>query len=501
MKRRGLVSRFVSAFKMAWYKTADVNPGNANFSIQRRNMVTTLNMEGPRLAARARDLFANTALGRGVVRAMIRHAVPQPIHPIPAAKNTKGEANKEYENFNDVMGDLWARWTRDPLAFSVDGLMRYSQMQRCILRECIVNGEVFLVAQNRRNANGLPGLRIEIVSSQRLASVAASQPYTSVRADDRAGIERDKDGRPVAYHFTERTDSGQTIRFEARDVLHLMLPLYPGQQFGEAISAPIGELLHHISAYLLAEVQGQQAAASIAIITKGQSDILPADNVDSTGTALEPGLYALESWNRLHLAPGEEVTQVPAMRPGGQFPSFMGITQKNVASGAGVPHEEISGDYAGVNLSTARISAMVAEENGREWRELVELAATWMYDRFVDAAILEGMRVPQGATLAGIRMHTHTVPAARIMDPSKEITAFKEAMQSGMMNWTDVLQRFGSNPKRFLDIKKAEMELIKQSGVAIDPYGELDNGASSDGAAVVPARSQDNQDDPQEETA
>ena len=136
----------------------------------------------------------------------------------------------------------------------------------------------------------------------------------------RQGIEFDRIGRRVAYHFLRRhpgdvTDpglAGETVRIPAREIIHVIDPVDAGQLRGVSKFAPAIVKLFLLDQYDDAELDRKKVAAMHALFITTPAPAEPFDVAESTGEDgertmdLQPGQIVM-------LEPGEQVqTSDPA---------------------------------------------------------------------------------------------------------------------------------------------------------------------------------------------
>ena len=181
----------------------------------------------------------------------------------------------------------------------------------------------------------------------------------------RCGIEFDALGRRVAYHlYRSHPEDGrlvpmsgqgglETVRVDAREVIHLYRVLRPGQIRGEPWLSRALVKLNELDQYDDAELVRKKTAAMFAGFVTRQS---PEDNLmgeggpDGDGIALaglEPGTLQL-------LEPGEDIKFSEPADVGGSYSEFLRTQFRAVAAALGITYEQLTGDLTGVNYSSIR---------------------------------------------------------------------------------------------------------------------------------------------------
>ena len=181
-------------------------------------------------------------------------------------------------------------------------------------REMFVAGECFVRLRPRRAEDRLRvPLQLQLLQSEMLPFEKTEELGNGRRI--RCGIEFDRMGRRLAYHFRRRhpgdsTDRGgvipETVAMPASEVLHIYRPIDAGQIRGLPHVAPAMVRLFLLDQYDNAELDRKKTAAMFAgFITKESPEeaLLGETEVTEDGTAtasLEPGTLQV-------LLPGEDV--------------------------------------------------------------------------------------------------------------------------------------------------------------------------------------------------
>lgn len=472
-----MIRRFATSLArrvLAYYRAAEPSRLNGGWRRTPPTPQSWLLADGRALRARMNDVYRNTAIGRGLTKSIVRRVIPQPIMPMPAIVNAQGDETREAKSLNLGLSRIWDAYWQDRRAFSLDSKTDFATMQRLAMRALLLDGEVFCIRHRRRNRRGFPNLRFQLVSPERL--VGFKPDLRSYRDPQREGIDYDDDGRPVRYRFYKSESQMEFEEFRARDVYHLMVPEYIGTDIGEALSAPIGELIYHFGRYFLAEVQGQEAGARLPIVVTSEDGVSPFPLQSETEQGGLPGEVTgssyeeVEYFARLLLRPGEAAAPFPQTRPGAGFAPFCEKTMKMMAAATGTPYEEMSGDYSGVNYSTSQMSRIVSDESAQEYRDEIEDFALWQWRAFNEECAVAGLIQPTNANEMLMFRAISTRPAMRIVDELKKANADNLDMKARRKTWTQCLAERGLTPRDFLEAERRERELLAEFKAAFDPY-------------------------------
>lgn len=272
---------------------------------------------GDVLRARARQLVRDNPYAAAAVEAFVGAAVGDGITPSPTIVDGA---------LKSALKAAWLRWTDEADA---DGLTDFYGLQALAARSLFVAGEVFIRFRPRRPTDGLSvPLQLQVIESEQLPlSYGVTNALTGNEV--RHGIEFDRIGRRVAYHFLKRRPGevevggnfdafGRTV-VPASEVLHLYRPLEAGQVRGQSQLTPAMVRLYLLDSYDDAELDRKRVAAMFAGFVKKQAvgDASPVpvgtdsfgllDAVHAARPEIETALADLEPGTMQVLNPGEEV--------------------------------------------------------------------------------------------------------------------------------------------------------------------------------------------------
>lgn len=183
------------------------------FQATRAHVNALIAASGPDITARARWLVRNNGYAVNAVESWAANTVGDGIKPI--SKLADAASKEELQR-------LWLAWTDEADA---EGLTDFYGLQRRTAREVFLAGEVFVRIRPRRVEDGLSvPLQLQMLPSEMLPlhETGVARNGNAIRQ----GIEFDRIGRRVAYHFFRRhpgdsTDpglSGEIVRVPASEV-------------------------------------------------------------------------------------------------------------------------------------------------------------------------------------------------------------------------------------------------------------------------------------------
>lgn len=436
------------------------------------NINALLMAGGETLRARARQTVRSNPYASNAADSFAANVVGAGIKPSCLIED---EAIKEY------VQKLFLSWTDESDA---DGLTDFYGQQALIARALFEGGECFVRFRYRRIEDGLRiPLQLQILESEHL-------PFNKTEALSngnalRCGIEFDKIGRRVAYHFLKRhpgdsTDQGnkaETVRVSASEVLHIYRPLRPGQIRGVPYVAPALVKLYLLDQYDDAELDRKKVAALFAgFITKNapEESLLGETKADETGAAiagLSPGTMQV-------LLPGEDIKFSSPADVGGSYEMFQYRTLLSIAAAMGIPYTNMTGDLKAANYSSLRAGTLEFRKRLEQFQHatLVFQLCRPVWKVFIDTAILAG-ELKSHPDLYSVKWIT---PKWDWVDPLKDRKAEQLAQQMGWKAPSDIIESEGYDVHETYRRIAADQQLRESLGIDlrdptdIPPEEELD---------------------------
>jgi len=233
------------------------------FQATRAHVNALIAASGPDITARARWLVRNNGYAANAVESWAANTVGDGIKPISQIADA---ARKE------ELQRLWLAWTDEA---DSEGLTDFYGLQRRAAREVFLAGEVFFRIRPRRSSDGLSvPLQLQMLPAEMLPLHQTGMAGNGNAI--RQGIEFDRVGRRVAYHFLRRhpgdsTDpglAGEMVRVPASEVIHVIDPVEAGQLRGVSKLAPAIVKLFLLDQYDDAELDRKKVAAMYAMFVR-----------------------------------------------------------------------------------------------------------------------------------------------------------------------------------------------------------------------------------------
>jgi lambda family phage portal protein len=443
-----------------------------------------------RLRENARDLVRNNPYAESALSTIANHTVGYGIQARPNPANAS------------ALG-AWKAWA-ESTACDADGRHDFYGLQKLIMRTVAESGEVLVRRRLRRPEDGLPlPLQLQVLDPDFLDTSKDSALTNTGGRRIIQGVEYDGIGRRVAYWlFPEHPGSvlstaRQSEPVPAESILHIFRSIRPGQVRGGSWFAPVLLRFKDFDEFEDATLMKQKIAACLAVITsdtEGSSTGL--GTVDDTA---DPPIDSLEPGAILNVTPGRsvDIVQPPTVR---EYPDYTKNVLRAIGTGLGIPYEDLTGDYAEMNFSSARASHIKHWQGSVDewrWQMLIPQFCNPAWAWAMEVAVV--MRQVTGA----VPRAEWSPPPIPMVDPVNEGLAYQRNIRTGIQSLSEVIRERGYDPKTLLEEMAADNELLDklklildsdprrmtQAGQAQAPLGEPTRGADTEasGRAVLHA--------------
>lgn len=408
------------------------------------------------LRDRSRDLVRNNPYAAAAVREIPAHTVGDGI--IPRARGRTPEQTQRVEA-------RAKRWFDTP-ACDANGMHNFYGLENQIMRAIVESGEVLVRRRRRRASDGLPvPLQVQVLEADHLDMLKDGMISPSGNRIIQ-GVEFDRLGRRVAYwlypdHPGEAliySRSTQSVRVPAEDVLHIYRMDRPGQVRGVPWASPILIRMRGFDEYQDAHLERQKAAACYAgfIYTPPEAMFDTGEQQETTlPEKLEPALFEeLPGGRRIEFSdpPGVE-----------GYDEYSTVTLHGVSTGYGIPYFVLTGDLRNVNYSAGRMGWLSFQRDIGQWRwhmlipQLCEPVWRW----FAEAQVVAGI---ESEWVPG----DWTPPRRELVDPSREIPAYTDAMRAGSLTLYENIRQQGWDPEDFLREVEEGNRRLDELGIVLD---------------------------------
>lgn len=458
----------------------------------------------PRLRAASRQMVRDSAYAKRARTIVVNNIIGAGVGMQAQVMGTRNALRKDV---NDAIEGEFARWSCADQCHT-GGAMHLGDFERAAMGHVFDAGEVLVRLHYRTFGASRVPLGLELVEPERLADRMVEPG--AVDGEMRMGVECDRFGRALAYWIRQRhpgdlsgVNSAGGDRYErvpAGDVFHLRIvdrwPQTRGEPWMHAVLRKIDDLNELSAAELEAS---RMSSMTFATIKTPEADKPPSVQTDeeADGTPvmdMQPGLIQ-------QLLPGEELDLHSPNRPNPSLEAFIRHMVREMAAGAGCSYESLSRDYSQSNYSSSRLALL---DDRDTWKALQQwwirsfrmpLHRVWLRQAVLARAI---PGVPVGQYAVDPEKFEAVLFKPRgwsWIDPTKEVTAYKEAIKAGLTTLTDVIAQTadGRDIEDVIATRARELEMLEEAGIEVDTTVTADP-AGAQGSAPTPTPPEDTTD-------
>jgi len=436
------------------------------------------------LRNRARQLVRDSDFAKAALRAVRNNVVGTGIRMQAQVRMQRG--GRLADDINRRIEEEWDRWTSAKRCHC-GGKLSWYDIQRLCITSMLESGEVFVRLVKQSFGNSKVPLGLEIIESDLL-----DDDYNAIANNGneiRMGVEIDKWGRPVAYHFFDYHPGDyqfsyaqkavkKRVRIPADDIIHLYLIERPGQTRGISAFASAIMRLRNLSGYEEAEIVAARASSSMMAFVK-----TPDQELFEDGTFDQESVLDFSPGSIRRLAPGEEMQFFTPNRPDDAFTPFVQQMLRAVAAGVGCSYTQVSSDFSQSNYSSSRLELLETRTHYKTLQQyLIEALCEEVYEKWLEMAVLAGaLDLPAfDSNPERYEEAKWIAPAAQFVDPQKEAAAYKELIRSGIMTLSQVVALHGGDFEDQMRQRQHELAVADELGIVLDtdPSAVSNNGVT-----------------------
>lgn len=501
------VSRFVvhdMAQSLTRYRAASIDRTKEGWYPFNDSANSALLSELEILRARSRDLYRNNPVAATIIDSMVNNVIGTGIRPQSRVdRESLGVAQGKTEKIQRM---IEAGWRSHVPFMDYDGRQDIYGLQRLVSQQKYECGEYlvlvrFVPPSERRGARY--GLCFQVVEPDRLMTPPNKMSDPNVTS----GIEYGKRGEPVAYYISKHhpgdINSFRTLQDNAIErvpafddygrplVIHRFTRKRPGQSRGVPLLAPVMESLYNLGEYQEAIRVYARLNACIALWIEVQNpyDNEPIGGVGPTvdrGSGEQQGTEYLEPGIIKRLAPGEKPHQYTPGQPQANHEMYVKMCLQEIGGGCGFPYEFTTHDWTKTTYTSGRMSLLDVwtlfdnEQNALNG-DFNQIA----YELLVEEMVLRG-HLPELKGWPDTRAEwcrcRWIAPGRQWVDPVKDATASKMAIEQGLDTRADILASQGRDIDEVLAQLSFEKRLMESLGLTVETQQ-----GGSDAAHAEPA--------------
>lgn len=462
--------RAAARYKVAAYAGAYEATQSSRLRKRARDMGdgnnTTATAQAP-LRDIARNLDRNHDLSRGILNVLVRNVVG--ANGIGVEPQPRGPDGEVLEDLAQQITDLYEAWSRAP---EVTGELNRARAEQLACRSWMRDGET-LCQYVEGNVPKLTHSTAVPFSLEYLETDMVPMDFNDPSRNIIQGVQADAWGRPQTYWVYKSHPGARLTAFPelkpvpTANIGHIKLIDRFGQRRGVSMFASVLTRLDDLKDYEESErIAAKIAASMAAVIKKGDATLYPEvapDSIKHRSMHFSPGMIFDD------LIPGESIETIDSNRPNPNAVGWRDGQLRAVAAGADVSNSSASKNYNGT-YSAQR------QELVEQWaayqllsQAFIDQHTAEVYVRFVSMCLLAGLiRMPRGATFAGITHALYIPPSMPWIDPAKEATAWEMQEKNLWVPGTEIVRKLGRNPRDVLRAEKQWREAQAKAGLQAD---------------------------------
>ncbi len=421
------------------YDAAGYGNGSANWRVLNKSAEMTDRYDRETVRARARDLERNSDMLNAVISAFKRNVFGSGYALTPKTGD---------DQLDKVLSEAWKRWCKKQNC-DVTGVQNFNQIMRmCVQRKKIDGGILIL---KRYTDQGFIPFQIQTVEVDEL-DTAQMQPKNS-KNKVVGGIEYNRWNRPMGYWFRQyEIDGSQLLNpvyVDAKDVIFYFTKRRPSQIREMSDLSHTVTRIRDTNEFITAVSIKERIAACLAVFIK---KTIPSGGVGRGGVVREKGK---SSYDGKTIAPGmirelDPNDSIEVVNPNGQgadATTFLKLMQHMIGAGQGLSYEATSRDMSETNYSSARQGLIEDGLTYADEKELLIEAMDEIYETFVISCSLAGIvNIPDfWENKKKYLAHKWTEAPKKWIDPAKEATANKIALNTGQKTFQEISAENGKD--------------------------------------------------------
>lgn len=468
-----------------------------------------LNMYRDRIVSRVRDMVRNDGWASGAVTRILDNAIGPMLRPVPKPdyKYLKQYSGANFDDawakeFGRAIDAEWRTWAVTDTGRYCDATRNstFSQLMRIAFRHKLVDGDCLAqlawIPERCGRGKAKYATAIQLIDPDRLSNPQLQFDQMTMRG----GVEIDSYGAAVGY-WIRRAHQGDWFSMHQSIVWDLIpredelgRPIIIHDFDGDRASQHRGgtgiftSVLQRLK--MLVKYDGVELDAAIINAIFGAYIESPFDR-DLVQSAFDDDERVLPTYQaeraNFHehhkmslgnaripiLYPGEKINTVSVTRPTSNFKEFENCVLRNVASGAGMCAEQISGDWAAMNYSSARSALLEA------WKTLHRrrtdftthfagvIRIGWLEEAF---EVVPDLPLPSGAPpfnecRGAYARCTWMGPGRGWIDPVAEKQGAILGMQAGLSTLEMECAEQGYDYEEVLEQRRYEVKLFEEYGL------------------------------------
>ena len=440
--------------------------------------------------ARARDLERNSDVMNSVIGAFKRNVI---------GSGFQLQAKTPNKSLAEELERLWKKWCKARNC-DVTGQQSLNQILRMAVVRKKVDGGILFV--KRYTSDGMIPFCLQMIEVDEFDTMQTLPSKQGNRVV--GGVEYNRYNRPVGYWIRQYDIDGYSLTdpifVKADDAIFYFTKKRPSQIREMSDMAPTITRIRDINEFITAVSVKQRIEACLAVFIKkslpvsgyGRYNSSGERKFDYDGKTLAPGMIR-------ELNEGDDVEVVNPTGQSADATSFTKLQQRLIGAGQGLSYEATSRDMSETNYSSARQGSIEDEMTFQEEKELIISILDEIYETFVISCWLAGL-ISAGdfwSRKDDYLAHEWIQPPKKWVDPQKESSATKTALNLGIKTYKQIAAENGTDWRSQIDDMAEVLEYANEKG--IDLGGVIFDGKLQD-ATEDEEPSEEDAEEPSEES-
>ncbi len=423
------------------------------------------------LRARARDLVRNNPYAGGILDSIATNVIGERgIRLKPKIVGPDGEPARDV-NHELVRG--WEEWG-DEYA-SVDTVDGWLEIEWLLMKTLAQDGEIFL--RRRRGWDNPHGYAVELLDPDLLDEMYNERPNAD-GVEIRMGVEKDRHGRPLAYHFFRHHPheglGRERVRLGADEIGHYFVRYRAGQSRGFSWFAPILTTVEMIDGYTEAElVAARYHASKMGFIENTTPE---AQQAWATRFSLQNQEGKKDQPRKVRMAPGLVEELIPGQHfvgfdpthPNTSFDPFLKSMLRGVARAFSVSYLTLTGDVSEANYSSMRAGLLPERD---QWRILQRATSRRVHRRIYRdwlamALLTRAVELPSPIASDYYRVEWLGRRWPWV-DPAKDVEGARGEIQLGLNSRTRAASDRGHDYETIVEEREEEEQFADEHNVDV----------------------------------
>ena len=446
---------FGDVLKRSFYEGAK-RTVNRDFAKASGSFEEQASMDRDVLRSRARWLHENNGIIANIDRTIVNNSV---------GNGMKLQVKTGDKKLNAEIEKKWNAWC-EKCGCDVTGRLHFGDMQRVVLGQRMMDGEILAVERYTRDKEH--PFKLQLIESDRIDSGYRMQNIGDDHFAD--GIILDKNGRPLKYII--RSGMFESKDISAKKIIHYYKNDNRATQYRGVSEYKQSIIdLRNFAGYQSAVIKAARVRANIGYVveTENITGHMNAFKKDDSGDPL----YEINGIMVEYLNPGEKIKTLDPSVVGMDYEKFVKSSVRLIAVARNVSYELAFRDYSEVNFSSARAS--IIQDHTRFSHEQFHITNYFLkpvFRRWLEANVLAGNIKGLDATRYFSNKSDFTPwwipPKREWVDPLKDIKALEKELDIGLTTLKEAAAARGKDIEDLVAERSEEIKMLKDAGIIAD---------------------------------